>query len=353
MTREITFAEAIRESTDQCLANDPSVYVMGLGVPDPKGIFGTTVGLREKYGAKRVMDMPVSENGMTGVAIGSALMGMRPIMTHQRIDFMLLSLDQIINNAAKWYYMFGGQKSVPLVIRLLVGQGWGQGPQHSQSLQTLFAHIPGLKVVMPFSPYDAKGLLTTSVKDDNPVVFIEHRWLHNLYGEVPVDSFQVPIGKARIARKGKDLTIVSASYMLVEVLKAADCLKKDGIDVEVVDIRSVKPLDEETIIQSVMNTGHLMVVDGAWRFLSISAEIISIVVENAFKHLKKPPCRVTFPDVPTPTSWAIANNFYPRAINLLSKVEELLDLPKKNEEEWGLSPTGPLDVPDKSFTGPF
>ena len=338
MTREITFAEAIRESTDQCLANDPSVYVMGLGVPDPKGIFGTTVGLREKYGAKRVMDMPVSENGMTGVAIGSALMGMRPIMTRQRIDFMLLSLDQIINNAAKWYYMFGGQKSVPLVIRLLVGQGWGQGPQHSQSLQTLFAHIPGLKVVMPFSPYDAKGLLTTSVKDDNPVVFIEHRWLHNLYGEVPVDSFQVPIGKARIARKGKDLTIVSASYMLVEVLKAADCLKKDGIDVEVVDIRSVKPLDEETIIQT---------------FLSISAEIISIVVENAFKHLKKPPCRVTFPDVPTPTSWAIANNFYPRAINILNKVEELLDLPKKSEKEWGLSPTGPLDVPDKSFTGPF
>ena len=353
MKREITFAEAIRESTDQCLENDPAVYVMGLGVPDPKGIFGTTVGLEEKYGEKRVMDMPVSENGMTGVAIGSALMGMRPIMTHQRIDFMLLSLDQIINNAAKWYYMFGGQKSVPLVIRLLVGQGWGQGPQHSQSLQTLFAHIPGLKVVMPFSPYDAKGLLTASVKDDNPVIFIEHRWLHNLFGEVPEDSFQIPIGKARIARKGKDLTIVSASYMLVEVLKAVDCLKKDGIDVEVVDIRSLKPLDEETIIQSVVNTGHLIVVDGAWRFLSISAEIISIVVEKAFKHLKKPPCRVTFPDVPTPTSWTIANNFYPHAINILSQVEELLDLPKKSEEEWGLFPTGPLDVPDKSFTGPF
>ena len=351
MTREITFAEAIRESTDQCLTKDPSVYVMGLGVPDPKGIFGTTVGLREKYGEKRVMDMPVSENGMTGVAIGSALMGMRPIMTHQRIDFMLLSLDQIINNAAKWHYMFGGQKSVPLVIRLLVGQGWGQGPQ--QSLQTIFAHIPGLKVVMPFSPYDAKGLLTASVEDDNPVIFIEHRWLHNLYGDVPKEYFSVPIGKARIARKGKDLTIVSASYMLAETLKAADCLKKDGIDIEVIDIRSLKPLDEETIIQSVMNTGHLMIVDGAWRFLSISAEIISIVVENAFKYLKKPPSRVTFPDVPTPTSWAMANNFYPRAINILGKVEELLDLPIKNEKEWGISPTGPLDVPDKSFTGPF
>ena len=156
MIRKITFGEAIREGTDQCLNEDPSVYIMGLGVPDPKGIFGTTVGLREKYGEKRVMDMPISENGMTGVAIGSALRGMRPIMTHQRIDFMLLSLDQIINNAAKWHYMFGGQMSVPLVIRLLVGQGWGQGPQHSQSLQTLFAHIPGLKVIMPFSPHDEK-----------------------------------------------------------------------------------------------------------------------------------------------------------------------------------------------------
>ncbi|MEK9627512.1 MAG: alpha-ketoacid dehydrogenase subunit beta [Nitrospinota bacterium] len=353
MKREITFSQAILECTDQYLANDPSVYVMGLGVPDPKGIFGTTVGLREKYGEKRVMDMPVSENGMTGVAIGSALMGMRPIMTHQRIDFMLLSLDQIINNAAKWYYMFGGKKSVPLVIRLLVGQGWGQGPQHSQSLQTLFSHIPGLKVVFPFSPYDAKGLLSASIQDDNPVIFIEHRWLHNLHGHVPEEPFQAPIGKAKVVNKGKDLTIVSGSYMMVESLKASECLKENGIEVEVIDLRSIKPLDEDTIIQSVMNTGHLLVVDGAWRFLSISAEIISIVVEKAFKYLKKPPGRVTFPDVPTPTSWAMANNFYPRAINILRKVEEILDLPCKSEEEWGIVTTGPLDVPDKSFTGPF
>ena len=169
MERKITFAEAIREGTDQCMGNDSSVFIMGLGVPDPKGIFGTTTGLREKYGEKRVLDMPVSENGMTGIAIGSALTGMRPIMTHQRRDFMLLALDQIINNAAKWHYMFGGQMSVPLVVRLLVGQGWGQGPQHSQSLQAIFAHIPGLKVVMPFSPYDAKGLLVSAVEDNNPI----------------------------------------------------------------------------------------------------------------------------------------------------------------------------------------
>jgi acetoin:2,6-dichlorophenolindophenol oxidoreductase subunit beta len=353
MTREITFGEAIRESTDQCMGADPSVYIMGLGVPDPKGIFGTTVGLREKYGEKRVLDMPISENGMTGIAIGSALRGMRPIMTHQRIDFMLLSLDQIINNAAKWHYMFGGQQSVPLVIRLLVGQGWGQGPQHSQSLQTLFAHIPGLKVVMPFTPHDAKGLLTASIKDENPVIFIEHRWLHNLYGEVPEESFSVPIGQGRIAKAGKDITIVSASHMTLEAIKAADHLAKENIDAEVIDLRSLKPLDEKTIIESVKKTGRLIVVDGAWRFLSISSEIISIVVEKAFSSLKDPPCRITFPDFPTPTSWALANHYYPRAINIINQAQKLLGLQQKSEEALGIVHTGPLDVPDKSFTGPF
>ena len=353
MTRKIKFAEAIREGADQCMCKDSSVYIMGLGVPDPTGIFGTTIGLREKHGEKRVLDMPVSENGMTGIAIGSALTGMRPIMTHQRIDFMLLALDQIINNAAKWHYMFGGQLSVPLVLRLLVGQGWGQGPQHSQSLQSIFTHIPGLKVVMPFTPYDAKGLLTSSIEDNNPVIFIEHRWLHGLFGEVPEESYNVPIGKARIAKQGKDITIVTSSHMTLETLKAAECLEKDGVEVEVIDLRSLRPLDEDTIIESAKKTGHLIVVDGAWRFMSVSAEIITLIVEKAFTHLKQPPCRITFPDLPTPTSWALANQYYPRAINIISKVEDILGLPRKNESEWGLSPTGPLDVPDKSFTGPF
>ena len=353
MERKITFAEAIREGTDQCMGNDSSVFIMGLGVPDPKGIFGTTTGLREKYGEKRVLDMPVSENGMTGIAIGSALTGMRPIMTHQRIDFMLLALDQIINNAAKWHYMFGGQMSVPLVVRLLVGQGWGQGPQHSQSLQAIFAHIPGLKVVMPFSPYDAKGLLVSAVEDNNPIVFIEHRWLHPLLGEVPKKVYNTPIGEARVAKKGKDITIVSSSHMTLEVLKAAECLKNENIDVEVIDLRSLKPLDENTIIESVIKTGHLIVVDGAWRFMSISAEIIAMIAEKTFASLRQPPCRITFPDLPTPTSSALSSQYYPRAINIINKVTDLLHLPKKSEGEWGIAPTGPLDVPDKSFTGPF
>lgn len=353
MTRKITYGEAIRESTDQCMEKDPSVYIMGLGVPDPKGIFGTTVGLREKYGDKRVLDMPVSENGMTGIAIGSALTGMRPIMTHQRIDFMLLALDQIINNAAKWNFMFGGQQSVPLVIRLLVGQGWGQGPQHSQSLQALFAHIPGLKVVMPFSPHDAKGLMTASVEDNNPVIFIEHRWLHNLTGEVPEESYKIPIGKARIAKEGNDLTIVSSSHMTFETLKAVKYLTHENIDAEVIDLRSIRPLDEKTILNSVKKTGRLMVVDGACRFMSASSEIISTVVEKSFSDLKAPPCKITFPDYPTPTSWALANEYYPRAINIINQIQKMFSLPQKSESELGITPAEFLDVPDKSFTGPF
>src|ERR1700722_19529669 len=212
MSRELKFSQSIHEATDLCLAADPSVYLMGLGVPDPKGVFGTTLNLREKYG-DRVLDMPTAENGMTGVALGSALCGMRPIMVHQRLDFALLAVEQLVNQAAKWHYMFGGQKSAPIVIRLIVGRGWGQGPQHSQSLHSWFAHIPGLKVVAPATAYDAKGLLISSIEDNNPVMFIEHRWLHGITGNVPEGMYRVPIGKSRVVRTGKDITIVGISYM--------------------------------------------------------------------------------------------------------------------------------------------
>ena len=235
MTRQIKFLEAIREAQDLCLGADPSVYIVGLGVPDPKGIFGSTIGLKEKYGAHRVLDMPLSENAMTGVATGSALVGMRPIITHQRVDFALLALDQIVNQAAKWHYMFGGAMKVPLVMRMVIGRGWGQGPQHSQSLQSWFAHIPGLRVVMPTTAYDAKGLLISSVEDDNPVVFLEHRWLYGISDAVPPDYYRVPLGKARVLRQGSDVTIASLSYMTIEALQAADILAGEGINAEVED----------------------------------------------------------------------------------------------------------------------
>lgn len=353
MLREITYAKAILEATAQCMAEDPTTYIMGLGVPDPKGIFGTTLGLKDQFGDKRVLDMPVSENSMTGVAIGSALIGMRPIMTHQRIDFILLALDQIINNAAKWHYMFGGKMKVPLTIRLLIGRGWGQGPQHSQSLQSLFTHIPGLKVVMPFTPYDAKGLLVSAIRDNNPVIYIEHRWLHNITGEVPDDIYTVPLGKARIVKEGKDITIVASSHMVLEAMKAVEYLEKDGIISEVIDIRSLKPLDEETIIASVKKTSRLLVADDGCRTTGFAAEVVAMVTEKTFSALKTAPRRVTLPDLPTPTSRALANKYYPRAIGIINAVRAIFNLPVKTEEELSIRHEQPLDVPDKSFTGPF
>lgn len=353
MKRQINLAQAVLEATTQCMQDDRSVYIIGLGVTDPKGVFGTTLGLEKKFGEKRVLDMPVAENGMTGIAIGSALVGMRPILTHQRIDFMLLSLDQIINNAAKWHYMFGGKMNIPIVIRLLVGRGWGQGPQHSQSLQALFAHIPGLKVVMPVTPYDAKGLLISAIEDNNPVIFIEHRWLHNALGNVPKEKYRVPLGKAKVIKEGRDLTIVSSSYTTLEAIRAAELLEEDGINIEVVDLRTIKPLDELTIERSVRKTGRLIIVDGAWRSFGVAAEILAQVAEKAYKSLKCAPVRITFPDVPTPTSWALANHYYPQVKDIINTVRKMLKLNQPSRKRSGEVLDKPLDVPDAAFKGPF
>jgi pyruvate dehydrogenase E1 component beta subunit len=352
MEKRLKFTEAIRQAIDLCMAKDPAVYLMGLGVPDPKGIFGTTRGLDQKYGAARVMDMPTSENGMTGVALGSALLGMRPLITHQRIDFALLAMDQIVNQAAKWHYMFGGQLSVPMVIRLIIGRGWGQGPQHSQSLHAWFAHVPGLKVVMPTSPQDAKGLLISSIEDDNPVIFIEHRWLHDLTGEVPEGVYRVPLGKAKVVRVGRDVTIVGLSYMTLEALRAADMLAEEGIDAEIIDLRTLSPLDEAAILKSVRKTGRLIVADFGCKSFGSSAEIVAMVAERAHSHLKSPPARVALPDFPVPTASTLANQYYPLPIHLVAAAKRMVGLstapfPSSTEA------SGPLDVPDVTFAGPF
>jgi pyruvate dehydrogenase E1 component beta subunit len=343
------------EATDQAMAADPAVYVMGLGVPDPKGTFGTTLGLQEKYGPNRVMDMPTSENAMTGVAIGSAIAGMRPIMTHQRVDFFLLALDQLINNAAKWHYMFGGQMRVPLVIRLMIGRGWGQGPQHAQTLHSLFAHIPGLKVVMPSTPYDAKGLLLSSIDDDHPVVFLEHRWLHGVYGDVPEDSYRVPLGVAKVVQEGTDVTVVSCSQMTVEARKAARLA--EGVSMELIDLRTVRPLDKEAILRSVRKTGRLIVADPDAKTVGLSAEILALVAEEALTDLKRPPIRVTYPDAFTPTSWAQANHFYPTAHDIAATALQMMHKPAQaaalREAILAERLSVPLDTPDPSFTGPF
>lgn len=351
------FHEALLQAADQLLAADERVYLMGLGVPDPKGIFGTTVGLQDKYGPDRVMDMPTSENAMTGIAIGSALVGMRPIMTHQRVDFFLLALDQLINNATKWHYMFGGQMQVPLVIRLIIGRGWGQGPQHSQTLHSFFAHVPGLKVVAPATPYDAKGLLISAVEDNNPVIFLEHRWLHGIHGEVPSEMYQVPIGKARLMQEGSDLTIIASSHMSLEALKAAQWLEEDGISVEVIDLRTLKPLDTETLITSVRKTGRVIIADADWKTCGLAAEISTLLTEAVFDRLKAPPVRITYPDRLSPTSWVLANHFYPTAKDIAIAALDLMQRPtqarKLLDEMLKIKMGKPLDVPDQSFTGPF
>lgn len=355
--REITFAQAIHEAHDQCLATYKDVYIMGLGVPDPKGIFGTTSGLVEKYGSKRVMDMPCSENAMTGIAIGTAIRGMRPIMTHQRVDFFLLALDQLINNASKWHYMFGGQMSVPLVIRLIIGQGWGQGPQHSQSFQSLFSHIPGLRVMMPSNAYDAKGLMIQATEDNNPVISLEHRWLYSVTGDVPEEMYRIPFGKARIVQEGKDITIVTMSNMVMECYRALSELEKEGIHAELIDLRTLAPLDIDTLCNSVKKTGRLLVVDPDWKTGSFAGEIIAQVCEHAFDSLKEKPTRITYPDFYCPTSWKLAKGYYPtyreithHILTVFGKKRSaenlLLALQKQIQHET-------LDVPNKTFTGPF
>jgi len=352
MTRELHFYEAIREATDLCMEEDPSVYIFGLGVPDPKGIFGTTLDLQKKYGRDRVMDMPCAENGMTGVAIGSALTGLRPIITHQRVDFALLSMDQIVNQAAKWHYMFSGQMNLPLVVRMIIGRGWGQGPQHAQSLESWFAHIPGLKVVVPSTPYDAKGLLIASIRDDNPVIFFEHRWLHNIIGDVPEGSYTIPLGKGKIARNGSDVTIITFSYMVLESLKAAEFLMEYGIQCEIIDLRSLRPLDTDIFLTSVRKTGRLLVVDNDWKTGGFGAEIVSTVVENIMECLKEPPIRIGFPDCPSPSSPALSGIYYPRAKDIVKSVMQLMRR-EIHDNEIPIMHSGPLDVPDPSFTGPF
>ncbi len=352
MSRTLKFNEAIREALDLSLAKDPSVYVMGLGVPDPKGIFGTTLGLEQKYGKQRVMDMPTSENGMTGIAIGSALVGMRPVMMHQRVDFALLAMEQIVNQAAKWHYMFAGVQKVPLVIRLIIGRGWGQGPQHSQSLQAWFAHVPGLKVVMPATAADAKGLLISSIEDDSPVIFLEHRWLHGTFGPVPEDLYRVPLGKARVARAGKDVTIVAISHMVLEAVRAAEALAKSGVDAEVIDIRSLRPLDTATIYESVRKTGHLLVCDTGWKFGGFAGEVVAGATEECFDKLRSAPRRLALVDVPTPSTPSLAKLCYPRAVDVVRTVGDMLG---KSGSQLTLPEEGssPLDIPDNSFTGPF
>ncbi|MEE8058850.1 MAG: transketolase C-terminal domain-containing protein [Pseudomonadales bacterium] len=351
MSRIINYVQATNEALQEALRQDPNVICYGLGADDPRGIFGTTLGLQEEFGAERVFDMPTSENAMTGIGIGASLNGIRPVMTHQRLDFFLLAMDQLVNNAAKWRYMFGGRFSVPITIRLIIGRGWGQGPTHSQSLQSWFAHIPGLRVVMPSNARDAKGLLLESIFCDDPVVILEHRWLHNSTAEVPEGDFRVPLGKADVIVEGDALTVVSMSYLTVEARLAVAAFQEQEVNIELLDLRTIAPIDWSAIYKSVNKTGRLLVLDTGVKTCSVAGEIIASVVENCWSALKQPPVRMTMPDIPEPTSFGLTKNFYIRAETIAERIAKIIDCSMENialpvEAEFH-------DVPGDWFKGPF
>lgn len=351
MGREITYIKAINEALQQAMKEKSEVIFFGLGADDPRRQFGSSEGLVEAFGSDRVFDMPTSENGMTGVAVGAAIHGLRPIMTHLRLDFFLLAMDQLVNSAAKWHYMFGGKDSVPIVIRLILGRGWGQGPTHSQSLQSWFAHIPGLKVVMPTTPGDAKGLLLSSIDDLNPVLFLEHRWLHHQVGVVNEEPKRIPLGMANRIREGSDVTIVGYSYMTVEALRAARHLEASGISCEVIDLRTIQPLDWQTVRNSVRKTGRILALDTGAESFSIASEIVAKMSIEEFGSLKTSPKRLGSPDFPVPTSVALTAQFYPTAFEICEAISKMMNR-NVEAENLRISKT-PHDVPGEWFRGPF
>ena len=308
--RKLQYALAINEAFHQMMAADRSVFLMGQGTKSPWYVGKTVQGLLDRFGKARVIDTPVSENAMTGAAVGAALAGMKPIVVHPRMDFMLYAFDPIINQAANWHYMNGGKLAVPVVIWGIINRGGEQAAQHSQALHAMFAHVPGLKVVMPATPYDAKGLMIAAIRDPNPVVYIDDRFLYKDKDIVPEDIYEVEIGKGMVKKKGVDVTVVAVSLMVREAMKAADNLAKQRIDVEVIDLRTVKPIDKDLILASVRKTGRLVVADVGWQSFGISAEIAAIVSEEAFQYLKAPVQRVALPDCPAPASSVLEKEYY-------------------------------------------
>jgi acetoin:2,6-dichlorophenolindophenol oxidoreductase subunit beta len=322
--RRLSYSLAINEALHQMMESDPSVFLIGQGVKSPWYVGNTSKGLFERFGPERVIDTPVSENAITGTAVGAALVGMRPVVVHPRVDFMMYAMDPVINEAANWHYMFGGKSSVPVVIWGIINRGGEQAAQHSQSLHGLFAHVPGLKVVMPSTPYDAKGLMISAIKDDNPVVYMDDRWLYDLQGEVPKETFSVPIGKGIVRREGKDITIAAISYVVAESMKASEALEREGIDAEVIDLRSVKPMDETLLFESVKKTGRLVVTDGGWKTCGMAAEVSARVSEAVFKYLRAPVVRVTLPDSPAPASRTLEKEYYPDSKKIVEAVKVVL-----------------------------
>lgn len=344
-----TVAESIREATEEAMKADDSVIVLGLGVNDPGRVFGTTAGLVEKFGPERVFETPTAENGMMGVAVGAALGGYRPIVTQQRADFFFLAMDQLVNSAAKWRFMFGGQFSIPLVVRLVVGRGWGQGPTHSQNLATWLSHISGIKVVYPSNATNAKSLLLESVHDDNPVVYIEDRWLHPQKSLVSADE-EVSIGKSALRRVGEDFTIITYGFIVTEALISAELLSRNGVSVDVVDLGSLVPLDLELIYKSLHKTKRALVVEAAPVQNSFGVSLIGTMSSQLGRQAIDTHFEILgMPAIPTPTSFGATKDFYPSADKIASRILGLLGKDSLDPPDQVL----PHDVSGESFQGPF
>jgi len=320
--REKSYLEAIKEAVWQGMEAEKYMFVLGEGSDPALGSFHRSSEMFKQFGEDRIYDTPLSEVAMQGISIGAAMNGVKSIMVWFRLDFMLMAFDQIINHASKLKYIY--DLDCPIVMKTTIGRGWGQGPNHSQSFHSVFSHFPGLKVVLPSNPYDAKGLMTAAIKDKNPIIFIEHKSLFNEVCKVPDEIYEIPIGKGEIKKNGKDVTIVAFSTMVLESLIAAKELESQDIDAEVIDLRSSYPLDQDLIIKSVNKTGRLVIADIDWLFCGIGAEISAIIIENCFSFLKSPIKRVGLPHVSHPTSFALEELLYPTHKDIINAVKEIL-----------------------------
>lgn len=323
-SKTVTYAEAIREALREEMRRDPAVFLIGEDIGVYGGAFGVTQGLIEEFGEERVIDTPISEAAIAGAAIGASLVGMRPVAEIMFFDFMTLCADQVVNQAAKIRFMFGGKAKVPMVLRSPVGSGTGAAGHHSGSLESWFTHIPGLKVVAPATPYDAKGLLKSAIRDDNPVLFVEHKLLYRTKGEIPAEEYQIPIGKGEIKRQGQDVTLIAYSIMVPRSLEAAKILAQQGIEAEVLDLRSLRPLDEELIVQSVRKTNRAIVIYEPSKFGAFGAEITALIMEKAFDYLDAPVMRLGGEEMPPPYNPNLEKKLVPQVEDIVRSVREMV-----------------------------
>ena len=324
MNKSITYAEAINQGMHQAMQLSKNVMEMGQLIDYSSGVFGTTVGLINKFGEKRVRDFPVAESLMTSAGIGAAVAGQRVILVHIRIDFMMYSLDAIVNWLSLWRFKSNKESNVPLIIRAIVGRGWGQGPQHSKSFHSWFAHLPGIRVAMPATAFDAKGLLLESIFGEDPSIIIEHRSLFGLKDQVPIEPYRVRYGRALVRKEGKDVTLVAIGCLVIDALKAAKILDTEGISVEVIDPRTLTPLDSKTINKSVLKTKRLIVADPGWHSFGAASEIIASISEKSMNKMQSNPIRITFPDSHTPMSPSLEKKYYLSQDDIISAIKKSL-----------------------------